>query len=87
MCASCARCGVSRVRPEVVLGDSRETVPAFALLFPAEKCDLVFVDGGHSHAEAAADLANLAGLARGQGTVVLVDDTEQGGNLYTRLSR
>lgn len=55
-------------RLEVILGDSRVTVPAYAT---AEEtagrdprvCDVVFVDGDHSEEGAYADIVNLQALA------------------------
>jgi predicted O-methyltransferase YrrM len=55
-------------RHELVIGDSRETVPRHKGRF-----DLVFVDGGHEYEIAAADIANLARLAR-PGGLIVVDD-------------
>ena len=56
-------------RHELVIGDSRQTVPRYE----AERFDLVFVDGGHEYEIAAADIANAARLAK-PGGLIVVDD-------------
>ena len=59
-------------RHELVIGDSRETVPAYADT-QGGRFDLVFVDGGHEYETAAADIANARRLAK-PGGLVVVDD-------------
>jgi len=44
------------------LGDSRVTVPQFVQANPAFRCDLIFVDGGHTYTIATADLENFASI-------------------------
>ena len=56
-------------RHELVVGDSRETVP----LCEADRFDLVYVDGGHDYEIAAADIANAARVAK-PGGLIVVDD-------------
>jgi predicted O-methyltransferase YrrM len=55
-------------RHELIVGDSRETVPRHGGGF-----DLVYVDGGHEYEIATADIANARGLAK-PGGLVVVDD-------------
>lgn len=54
-------------RLELVVGDSRETVPAYAMAEETagrdpQVCDVVFVDGDHSEEGAYADLVNFQAL-------------------------
>lgn len=60
-------------RHELVLGDSMETLPAYAKEHPDRRFDLVFVDGGHDYEVARSDLLNFRALSRA-GTIVIVDD-------------
>jgi len=57
----------------VHFGDSRQTVPKFALEHPNHRCDFIHVDGGHTYEVALADLLNLVAMAD-VGSVVLFDD-------------
>jgi hypothetical protein len=59
-------------RHELVKGDSRQTLPAYADAHPERRFDLVFVDGGHDYEVAVADLANGARL--GDRPLVMMDD-------------
>jgi len=59
-------------RHELVIGNSLQTVPAYAEDQPGT-FDLVFVDGGHEYEVAAADIRNAGRLAR-PGGVLVVDD-------------
>lgn len=59
-------------RHELVKGDSRQTLPAYADAHPERRFDLVFIDGGHEYEVAAADLANGARL--GDRPLVMMDD-------------
>lgn len=59
-------------RHELVLGDSRETVPRYADDHPHD-FDLVFVDGGHTREIAASDIRHACRLTRPHG-LVIVDD-------------
>lgn len=61
-------------RLHVTWGDSTQTLPAFHLQHPEVKCNLVFVDGGHTHAVAAADLQNFMHMADPSYNVILMDD-------------
>ena len=60
-------------RHELVLGDSRSTLPAYAREHPDRKFDLVFVDGGHDYDVARADLLNFRAMSH-ERTIVIVDD-------------
>jgi len=67
-------------RLQVILGDSKHTVPAFSAMFPAERCTVVVVDGGHLYEHAKGDLANLRKLvdvSTPRSHVLIVDDTNQ----------
>mmetsp|Transcript_35426 Transcript_35426/g.79934 ORF Transcript_35426/g.79934 Transcript_35426/m.79934 type:complete len:380 (+) Transcript_35426:76-1215(+) len=64
-------------RFDVTMGDSLETVATFHKLWPTERCDLLFVDGGHLYEHVYGDLKNLQHLARGAESIVLADDTNQ----------
>ena len=56
-------------------GDSTETVPEFARAHPDHRCQLIYVDGGHTYPVAMADLLNLAAMADvDDGNVVVFDD-------------
>lgn len=57
----------------IIEGDSRKTVPTFALRHPTFECDLIVVDGGHIGNVPFEDLKNLARLAK-RTTTVLIDD-------------
>lgn len=71
------RFGLSNVsrRFRIIKGSSLITVPAFFSAFPSEKCDLLSVDGGHSHAVAVADISNMRELRNRRFHVLVVDDT------------
>jgi len=55
-------------------GDSTQTLPVFRLQNPAVKCNLIFVDGGHDYAVAAADLTNFMSFADPDFNIVFLDD-------------
>lgn len=61
-------------RHTLVVGDSTTSVPAFAAVCPDARCELLFIDGGHSYEIARADIEHCARLA-GPGAIVAVDDT------------
>ena len=48
---------------------------AVAVRFSQLRCELIFIDGGHSYDCAIRDLKNLAALANLQNNRVLLDDT------------
>jgi predicted O-methyltransferase YrrM len=60
-------------RHELVLGDSTETLPAFARTHPDLRFDLVFIDGGHDYEVAMADIVNFRRMAHAD-TIVIMDD-------------
>jgi hypothetical protein len=60
-------------RHELVLGDSRLTIPAFAKANPKRLFDLIYIDGGHDFDVAQADLRNCQLLAAAR-TIVIMDD-------------
>lgn len=60
-------------RHELVIGDSKLTVPRYAEQHPEISFDLVFIDGGHDLMTARADIANLRLLCH-PGAGVIVDD-------------
>jgi predicted O-methyltransferase YrrM len=62
-------------RHTLVVGDSRETLPAYRADHPAAAFDLAFVDGGHDYDVARADLANILPLIRPSGLIVMDDLT------------
>jgi predicted O-methyltransferase YrrM len=59
-------------RHEIVIGNSVETVPAYAESHGAP-FDLVFVDGGHEYETARADIVNAGRIAK-SGALIVVDD-------------
>ncbi|GAA2048235.1 O-methyltransferase [Williamsia deligens] len=60
-------------RHTLITGDSRETVPQYADDHPGQTFDLIFIDGGHTHEVALADIQNMRRLA-GPETVLVFDD-------------
>lgn len=65
-------------RHRLILGDSRETVPALSEKETSTRYDVIFIDGGHDYEIARADLRNCSAFAhRGEQnkkTLVIVDD-------------
>merc|ERR1719401_2937554 len=56
-------------------GPSNATIPRFAAEHWAEpRCDVIYIDGGHTEREAAEDLLAFSLLARPGRTVVVMDD-------------
>ena len=60
-------------RHQLVLGDSTQTLPAFAKAHADVRFDLVFIDGGHDYEVAKADLINFRTMAHAD-TIVIRDD-------------
>ncbi|WP_198042311.1 O-methyltransferase [Kitasatospora azatica] len=60
-------------RHELILGDSRTTLPRYAARADRPLFDLAFVDGGHEVEVARADLRNARALCR-PGAHVVIDD-------------
>ncbi|CAM9184652.1 unnamed protein product [Ectocarpus sp. 12 AP-2014] len=68
-------------RLEVLIGDSSETIPAYAVAEAAagrepQGCNILFVDGDHSEDGAYADLVNFRALASRDWNVLAIDDLE-----------
>lgn len=61
-------------RFSLTVGDSRLSVPSFTKVLPDVKCDVLFVDGGHSDDIVVRDLENMARLANRTWNRVIVDD-------------
>jgi hypothetical protein len=61
-------------RLQLIRGDSRLTIPAYAAKHPSAACDLVLVDGDHSLAGESANLQNFRRLARCKGSLYIMDD-------------
>jgi len=60
-------------RLELILGDSTKTIPTFKSLHPDFKCDVIFIDGGHTYEVALEDIRNMAGLAAEKAWVAIDD--------------
>lgn len=61
-------------RHNLIIGDSKSTVPGFFRENPRLKFDVIFIDGSHEFLDAFSDLFNCQSLAH-QNTVVILDDT------------
>jgi predicted O-methyltransferase YrrM len=61
-------------RQTLILGDSRITVPSYFENHKDVKFDVIFIDGGHSHEIATADMENCFHLAH-KDTIIILDDT------------
>jgi len=57
-------------------GDSRVTVPQFVRANPTFRCDLIFVDGGHTSDVATADLENFVSICNSSNpdNAIIFDD-------------
>ena len=66
-------------RFHLTIGDSLETVPRFAATRRDVKCDVIVVDGGHSHDVALGDLRNFRDFANVERNVLVVDDKDNAG--------
>jgi predicted O-methyltransferase YrrM len=60
-------------RHELIKGDSRKTVPAFADAHRGRSFDLIYIDGGHDYEVAKADIENCQRLSTPQSLVVMDD--------------
>jgi predicted O-methyltransferase YrrM len=61
-------------RHNLILGDSRKTVPIYLQNNKDIKFDIIFIDGGHDYEIAKADMENCFHLAH-KDTIVILDDT------------
>jgi predicted O-methyltransferase YrrM len=64
----------------LVMGDSMQSVPLYHTMFPDEKCNIVFIDGGHKFEHAKSDMLNFRKFVElspsaSLGHILLVDDT------------
>ena len=59
---------------DVIWGDSRQTIPAYAQTYTGPKFDVIIVDGGHSYDVARADVMNMRALGH-KDSILIVDDT------------
>ena len=62
----------------LIMGDSTVTVPKFIRERPEQKCNIIFVDGGHDFETASADISNMAALANQTYHRLIVDDANWG---------
>ncbi|MGX1884869.1 class I SAM-dependent methyltransferase [Streptomyces sp. NPDC055287] len=60
-------------RHELIIGDSKITLPEYSKSGPGGMFDLAFIDGGHRLEEARSDLENIAQMCK-PGATVIVDD-------------
>jgi Methyltransferase domain len=58
----------------VHFGDSTKTVPEFIRSNPEYRCDLLYVDGGHTYDVALADMMNFASVANVENGAIMVFD-------------
>ncbi len=61
-------------RHELILGDSKQTIPLFVMNNVNKKFDFIFIDGGHEYIDAKSDLINCKKLAH-ENTIIVMDDT------------
>jgi predicted O-methyltransferase YrrM len=65
---------------ELIVGDSRETLPTWIHEHPEDAYDLIHVDGGHDYECVKADVHSALLLSR-KGTILLMDDMD---NVHVR---
>ena len=61
-------------RHNLIVGDSKESVPAFSKLNPNTFFDVIFIDGGHEFIDSISDIVHCKKLAH-KDTIVILDDT------------
>jgi predicted O-methyltransferase YrrM len=61
-------------RHNLILGDSKTTIPNYVENNKTIKFDVIFIDGGHDYETAKADMENCLHLAH-KDTIVILDDT------------
>ena len=61
-------------RHNLIIGDSKKTVPQYFQNYPRTKFDLVFIDGAHEFMDSLTDLVNCKNLSH-KNTIVVMDDT------------
>jgi predicted O-methyltransferase YrrM len=61
-------------RHNLILGDSRFTIPNYLVNNKDTKFDFIFIDGGHEYEIAKADMENCVHLAH-EDTIIAIDDT------------
>lgn len=60
-------------RLQVTFGNSVETIPKFFAANPHYRCNIIFVDGGHTYPVARADLLNFISMAASN-NIIIIDD-------------
>lgn len=60
-------------RHNITWGDSTKTLPRFIASKPRIKCDIMFIDGGHTYEAALSDFDNFAKIAH-NGSIVILDN-------------
>lgn len=73
-------------RFELVCGDSKNTVPKWPETHGSLRCDIIFIDGGHTAELACADIANSEIMAYND-TVVVMDDFGCGADYCGNVER
>ena len=66
-------------RLDVIWGDSKLTIPAFTKKNPNFKCDLIFIDGGHTYPDFKTDILNLRAHANPRHHILVLDDVPRTG--------
>jgi predicted O-methyltransferase YrrM len=61
-------------RHELIIGDSKTTIPLYTNINQEIKMDLIFIDGGHDYETAIDDLMNCRNLSH-KDTILIMDDT------------